>query len=355
MKKGNIPTIILLFLTICIVLIYVIRFYPNQSCVIPVKININTPEYGKYKNDCLHPCMRYVESGINGHKWWMVQTPFYGRNSSIENPILYYSDDNVFPKNWVPTKIIASTPSKGFNSDPNLFFDNGKLWVFWREFMTPLCDSLHVSKVTVGVYSIDGIHFSSPRLYLTHKDLSSDSEQAPVIIRKNNKYYFYATNYQYSPKRKNNGIAIWEGSSLENPDFKLIKITKSKAVFTCDRMKQLRIGSHLLFVPKPLKHDVWHFDLYEYKNNLYMFSVSEWGDNIMLGIADDKDNFRTFSLPLVNNHYIEKFTKHRVYFYKPTGYIKNDTIYLYFTATSTINKMSNDLFQTKVALKKYLN
>jgi|GEM_PF-1716645 len=349
---------ILLFITTLLfvfTIYYTVRFYPNQSCEIPIKLTISTPEPLIYNNDCLHPCIRFTESGINGHKWWMIQSPFYDRNSDVENPILYYSDDKEFPSNWTPTKIIAQTPLKGFNSDPNLFIYNDELWVFWREFMTPLCDSLGVSKVTVGVYSKDGLSFSKPKVYLTHKDIDSDSEQAPVLIHKNNKFQFYSTNYQYSPTRTNTGIAIWEGSSLHKPDFKLTKVIQSTDTYVCDRITQLRVGSFLFFIPKPLKHDIWHFDLFEFNKQIFMFSVSEWGDNIMLGVEKANGKFKTFSLPLVNNHYLEKFTKKRVYFYKPTGYIKNDTIFVYYTATSTIDGKRNDLFKTKVALSEYFN
>jgi hypothetical protein len=61
-------------------------FYPRQNMPLGKKINIQTPIYEKYKNDCLHPCIRFIPSGFLGYHWWMVQSPYYGRNSAVENP-----------------------------------------------------------------------------------------------------------------------------------------------------------------------------------------------------------------------------------------------------------------------------
>jgi hypothetical protein len=340
-----------LFILVCLLSIFIYKFYPKQSGSLPEKVKITTPSF--YHNDCLHPCIRYIPEGFCGYHWWLVQSPYYNRNFIYENPLLYYSKESSFPSVREFIAEIATTPTKGFNSDPNLFYEDNKLWIFWREFRTSLCDSLHAYMATVGVYTVDGKTFSKKMIYLTQQKPNFDTEQAPVLLKKENKYYFYTSYYQYSPKRVNKGIAIWEGSSLDNPDFILKRIVPFKNIYTCGKWKQLRVGSKLFFIPKPVKHELWHFDLYAYKNKLYMFSVAEWGDNIMLSIADDNINFKTFTLPLVNNHYLEKFTKQRVYFYKPTGYIEKDTIYLYYTATSTIDKRRNDLFKTKIPLEKY--
>ncbi len=332
---------------------YVYSFYPQQLMPIGTQVKIFTPKPEKYMDDCLHPCIRYIPEGFMGHKWWMVQSPYYGRNNKLENPILYYSEDTAFPTQWKACAIIQETPQTGFNSDPTLFYEDHKLWIFWRECQTPLCNTLQVPMATVGVSTLDGIHFSDTEVYLTNKDATTDNEQCPILIKRNNKYYFYAAHYQYKPVRKNLGIAIWEGNSLENPDFILRKTTSLPKTYTCDKYKQFKFANNLLFIPKPLKHDVWHFDLFEYNNRLYMFSVAEWGDNIMLNVADDYENFKTIRKPLINSHYSERFLNYRSYFYKPTGYIKNNTIYLYYTSTGKFDVKKNELFFSKGKLPIY--
>jgi hypothetical protein len=339
---------ILLFTALGIagLIMYLIRFYPKQLMPIGKRITIQTPEPDKYHNDCLHPCIRHIPEGFCGYNWWMVQSPYYKRDSSLENPILYFSKDVDIPVNWEPVALVRDTPQMGFNSDPALFYEKGKLWIFWREVGTPQCEQLGVKKATVGCFTKNGKKFSSIKVYLTDNCADEDKEQCPILIKRGSCYLFYAVHYQYQPIRQNKGIAIWEGTSLESPDFVYKATIRIKTTYTCDKWKQKWIGRKLIFIPKPQKHDIWHFDLFEYQQKLYMFSVAEWGDNIMLSVAEDYKNFKTLRKPLVNNHYSEQFLECRPYFYKPTAYITNKTLLLYYTINSNHGPNQNELHLT---------
>lgn len=341
-------TIVILsaILIVVLILLYLFFFYPQQKMPVGKKIDIVTPEPEKYHNDCLHPCIRYIEEGFAGHKWWMVQTPYYGRDNTIENPILYFSDDNEFPVNWHVAVIVRETPKTGFNSDPVIYFESGKLWIFWRESQTPLCVSKNVVSATVGFYTTDGKNFSDPKIYLIETNIDSDAQQCPILIKHKGVYKFYAAHYQYRPARKSIGIAIWEGTSLDQPDFYHKTTSRINKIFTCDKFKQLKLGAKTYFLPKPLLHDNWHFDLFEYQNKLYLLSVAEWGDNIMLGESIDLVRFSIRQKPLVNTHF-----SGQKYMYKPTGFYRNGQLYLYYTARSKSDAKKNDLFFTRMVFK----
>jgi len=334
-----------------ILLIYFYLFYPKQLLPVGESVEVQTPEPQKYMNDCLHPCVRFIPEGFMGYNWWMVQSPYYARNNKLENPILYYSKDKTFPLKWECMGVICDTPLTGFNSDPTLFYENNKLWIFWRECDTPICTELGVLRATVGFFTTDGNDFSPLQVYLTDNNPDKDTEQCPILIKRDDKYLFYATHYQYKPVRKNIGLAIWEGTSLEYPDFKLRETPNFKSVYTCDAWKQLKTKYSYLFIPIPLKFDLWHFDLFEYNNKLYMFSSSEWGDNIMLSVSGDYINFKTYRKPLINNHFTESKLRHWEYYYKPTGYIGNDILYLYYTGTGEREEGKNKLYSSKIKLK----
>ncbi|MDD4992424.1 MAG: hypothetical protein PHR83_09355 [Paludibacter sp.] len=334
-----------------LIMIYFYLFYPQQLLPPGKSVEIQTPEPQKYMNDCLHPCVRFIPEGFMGYKWWMVQSPYYARNNKLENPILYFSKDEEFPSNWECIGVVYDTPQTGYNSDPTLFCENNKLWIFWRECGTPVCNELGVLRATVGFSTNDCKHFSPLQVYLTDKNPDKDTEQCPVLIKRDDKYLFYATHYQYKPVRKNIGLAIWEGTSLENPDFKLKGMPTFKSVYTCDAWKQLITKKQYWFIPMPLKYDLWHFDLFEYNNRLYMFSSSEWGDNIMLSVSDDYENFKTYRKPLINTHYTESIERHWKYYYKPTGYIADDVLNLYYTGTGEREPNRNILYSAKAKLK----
>lgn len=296
-----------------------------------VPIVFKTPEPEKYKDDCLHPCVRYIEEGFAGHQWWMVMTPYPDRNSKYENPMLYYSDDRDIPVNWKFAAIVQDSHEEGYNSDPNLFYEEGKLWIYWRECNTPACKKEGATKITLGVFTVDGVTFSNPSIYLKQFGMHEDTEMCPTLAKIHDVYYFYATHTLLQPVRQSKGLCIWKGSSLLSPDFQMIETIKLSTPYTCDKYKQKKIFGKLVFIPRPLKHNTWHFDLILYKNVLYMVSVDEWGDNIMIAASADYRNFRFRSTPLINNHYNESKGFARTYYYKPSIQVINDRIFLFYT------------------------
>ena len=48
--------------------------------------------------------------------------------------------------------------------------------------------------------------------------------------------YVYAAWYQYNPKRVSNGLAIWRGNSLVEPEFELIDTLRMPTIYTVDKM-----------------------------------------------------------------------------------------------------------------------
>lgn len=336
--------ILIIFILFCV---YILLFYPTQKLSIGEIIDIVTPQEENYHNDCLHPCIREVPEGFCGYTWIMVQTPYYGNNNKLENPILYGSVDETYPKNWTPLCVVKETPSKGFNSDATIYYEAGKLFVFWREVNTPLCDELGVSMTTVGVSTTDCLHFSPAKVYLTNKHKNYDLEQSPVLIKKNENYLFYAVHYQYYPFRRNIGLTLWVGSNLDKPDFLLKKQLKLPKAIVCDKLKQFRIFKKIIFVPKPLQHDVWHIDIFEYNSILYLFTCAEFGDNLVLYQSINGNNFTVCRKPLVNAHKSETKWNFRPYFYKPTGFIKDNILFLYYTTKTPENPLRNVLFLSK--------
>lgn len=71
----------------------------------------------------------------------------------------------------------------------------------------------------------------------------------------------------------------------------------------------------------------------------------------MLSVADDRMHFKTFRKPLVNNHYTENYCGYRQYFYKPTAFVKDDTLHLFYTANAADDNKRNQLYHTSVYIK----
>jgi len=345
----QVSIIIIVFLLFWTIATYIYMFYPQQRMPIGEPVDVTTIQPEKYRNDCLHPCIRYdAKSG----KYYMAQSPDFGWNNKIENPMFYESEDYL---NWSNSKLIADTPEKGYNSDPNIcLLENGKIFYLWRECETSLGESLHSMFITVGGYIKDG-KLDNKRILAVDEWEDGDTEQCPIMVECDGKRFIYAAWYQYEPVRKNMGVAVWEQGKNDDKPFKLVETIPFRSCYTVGKWGQIRLFGHLCFVPKPLFHDVWHFDLFEFDNKLYMVSVAEKGDNIMLSVADDWMHFKTFRKPLVNNHYTENYCGYRQYYYKPTAFVKDDTLHVFYTANAKDDPNRNQLYHTAAPVNEVLN
>ncbi len=73
-----------------------------------------------------------------------------------------------------------------------------------------------------------------------------------------------------------------------------------------------------------------------------MLTVSEWGDNIMIGESKDYINFVIRRKPLINCH-----CSNHNYLYKPTGVFIDNNLLLFYTACNVDDNKRNDLLFTK--------
>lgn len=135
-----------------------------------------TPNVNKYGNSVLHPVVRYIQEGfgheslrVNGElpKWWMVQTPHFKNDYTTEDVHLYYAYGEEPPTTWNPISNNPITPTheKGFNSDPTMIIDNGRMYIINREVSTPSNDADNSLACVYVVSSSDGINWN----YVTDK------------------------------------------------------------------------------------------------------------------------------------------------------------------------------------------
>ena len=346
---------ILVVVLVVVSVIYMYLYYPQQVMPIGETIDVHTIEPDKYHNDCLHPCIRY---DAKAGKYYMAQSPYYGWNNKLENPMFYVSDDY---KVWDKGVLIADTLDKGYNSDPNICIcANGEIQFIWRECHTTLAHDKDSSYITVGgALGNDGT-LTKKHVYCVNQWQDGDTEQAPVMIEHEGERYIYAAWYEYEPERKNKGIAIWKEELKAAKGgghmcgYRFVEKLPFGSCFTADKCAQIRLFGHILFAPKPLYHDLWHFDLFEYDGKLYMVSVAEKGDNVMLSVAEEWQHFKTYRKPLVNNHYTENYCGYRQYYYKPTAFVKDDVLHVFYTANAKDDPKRNQLYHTALPAKQVL-
>ncbi len=316
---------------------------------------INDPEMELTHGDVVHPCVRYIEEGFEGHRWWMVYTPYYAGCESLENPRLCYSDseENKAPTNWKIYCIITDRPKRGYNSDPTLHYNKGKLYVFWREVGTPNASHQGFTYATYGCYVQNGTVYKLQNHLLGDDNKDSDRECCPTIINDNGIYRAYAMHLLFTPKLvyklpkiiasfmyrhkiwdvlsalgvydipKSLGIAIWEGESLEHP-FRYVKSLRFQ-------------NQSRLFQP-------WHMEIFSVQGDDRIYAVVQTNisfAHICLAWSDDGENFHLARKPLVSRSSIGMSG-----IYKPSALVVGERFYLYYTARDKNDNNLNRLLVT---------
>lgn len=135
-------------------------------------------------DEVVHPAVHYFPNKWNGWKYWMVITPYPNSDNSFENPSLYVSNDGI---DWsVPSGVsnpIIPAPSSGYNSDPELCFLNGRLYLLYR--LVQNGDKFLLSS------SIDGVNWSSPEVVLTENDTGERMMSPSVLINSDGIHIYY--------------------------------------------------------------------------------------------------------------------------------------------------------------------
>jgi len=262
-------------------------------------------EYGDF---AVHPCVRYIKDGIGGFHWWLVLSPYPDYDTNKENVLLYHGvneTDSMPPVKWRFVTEVCGTHPKGFNSDPNLFYDGNSLWVIWREWETenvpkdvPLV-CIRCSKTN------DGVHFTAHETIAVNEfheySMQGDTAMCPIVYDFKGCIAMYASCYSYEPYLRPLGTSRY---LLKNKCFKF----------------------HGFHHKDKLPFDLWHFDLFEFDGYLYQVATGQLGNAIYIGRSLDGKVFQYSKRPLYSYPWFIK----KNFFYKPTAQIINSTLYVFF-------------------------
>lgn len=307
--------------------------------------------------DVVHPCVKYIEKGFEGHKWWMVYTPYYAENNKIENPRLCYSDafDGELPTEWKFYCEISHKLEEGYNSDPVMLYDEGELYIFWREYKSPRAKKYGCCMITIGctVHNRQVIWIEEPQLM--EKSSSDDKELSPSVVKYNNSYKAYSIHMHFNPDyifwfpqyigsrlfkfkivylldvlgicdmNKSYGIAIWDSESLRKT-FRYIKTVQ--------------------FENKSRFYQPWHMEVFkECDNNdkpLYAVVQSrQRHGRICLAKSEDGEIFRLYRKPLMTSK-----TAGMLGLYKPSAVHKGSKLFLFYTVIDNDDNKLHQLFVT---------
>lgn len=286
-----------------------------------------------YPSSYTHAGIVYSQNGYNGYHYFFSQSPYPSGNEDWENPCFYYAnarEGNLPPINWIayPGNPLqedpdaGTSPSNAFNSDPDILFFNGDLYISNRIYQrSPRYQCTNVQKCTI---SGGGFTFSDPVVIF---DITTPpgnfgypieyygAMTSPALIVKDNKIRSYnlVTN-SYNDGTPCRNLVIMEGTDLVTPmNFSLLKY-----------------GSILGNNAEP-----WHIDVFDYKGKLYAI-LSCIVDGIkgnaynFLAVSEDWENFRIYDKPLSD-----------IMSYRSSACVREDGMFILYLATLDYKPIGN--------------
>ena len=284
------------------------------------KINmwINIPTYDG-SGEVTHPKVLHFKDGLNGYKYWMVNTPYPNNNAYLENPSIIVSNDGI---NWIEPKGIKNPvtgyPTKirndSYYSDPFMLYDEDHFELFFRKTKSVLNGIVkrngynYLYKET----SNDGITWTEPKMILDNNP--PERYMSPSVIKMNGVYKMWYVNYEGNVRY------------VESND--LVNYTKPVDI-----------------IIKYFNKNVWHGEVQYHDNKyIYIFMIK-----YKLFYTESTDGIN-FSKPILINTKIEDLNVNN-YIYKTT-YIINDNYIELFTPYKVNNKWK--MHYSKISIRELL-
>jgi hypothetical protein len=173
----------------------------------PILVNLQTSEG---TGQACHPDITYIPAGFGtgGWRYWMVCTPYAYAHFVHENPEIFTSHDGIhwtIPDGATNPLIFRPEGAWDYNSDPDMFFLKGRLWLYYRETRHAL------GALETRIYlstSGDGAHWTSPV-----EVLFAGGDEAllmsPAVIYQNDAFHMWTVD------RAANGFQVMRRESTD--------------------------------------------------------------------------------------------------------------------------------------------
>jgi hypothetical protein len=327
------------------------------------EVKIEPFRYEENHGDIVHPCVRFIPEGFEGHHWWMVYTPYYGADSSMENPILCFSDESnpsIPPTKWKVYGMVNGKLEEGYNSDPSLLFINGQLYVFWRE-NYEWSDKPHryvratfIAKVNNGSFE------KEEKAILFTTDREVDAETCPTfMLGEDGCVTAYAMHLKFHSKMIQ-GMRPWLKSIAD----KMVTFADLLGVYSQQRHFGIAIWNQQGEITNPFIYSQttkilkcnklyrpWHMDLFDWQGKRYaIIQTNQMNADLCLAVSEDKVHFSMYLKPLITNSTIGKLG-----IYKPCALVTpKGEFYLYYTAQDPDDRKLNKLYLTGMDFNELL-
>lgn len=345
---------------------YAICGRPHYGVMAPgVEVNVETFRFEENHGDKVHPCVRFIPEGFEGHHWWMVYTPYYAADSSMENPILCYSEKvnpNTPPTEWKVYGLVNEKPEEGYNSDPTLLFKDGQFYVYWRENYEHSLKPHKYIRATYAAKVSNGAFEQVGKEILFTEDKEIDTETCPTFMQnEDGSVTAYAMHLKFHSERIRDMRNPW----MKKIALKVVGLTDLLGFYSQQKHYGIAVWKQQGAITDPFVHTStnkiskcnklyrpWHMDLFDWEGKRYaIIQTNQSNADLCLAVSEDMEHFTMFKKPLITNATIDKLG-----IYKPCAAVTPDgKFYLYYTAQDKDNRALNKLYMTSMQFDELLS
>lgn len=296
------------------------------------EFNFSDEQISKYGQSQTHPSIVYAPNGWNGHKYWLVTTPYPSAVGVFENPCVYYGDEDAdgnppvlfhpisggtASDNYpiITNPVVKVKTTSAVNSDPDVWIDSatGKMCIISRD-NTRGFSWLYQE-------SIDGLSWSERTEYPNdliniHDDGGIAHELVSPSVLDNGDGT--ATLYGLC------GLGYYTGANSSMERNRLCR----KGMFVYKGIPSQGKGGislqyHASLLGAPSIYP-WHMDIAKHKDKYYMvfcgFDIhASTGLSLFMAISDDGYDFQVSPIPIEDS----------ILHYRPSIAFRDDELLIY--------------------------
>ena len=275
-----------------------------------------------YPSSYTHAGIAYSQNGYNGYHYFLSQSPYPSGNDDYENPCFYYANaraGNLPPIDWIAYSgnPLQEDPGDGFNSDPDIVFFGGDLYIGNRPYLrNPRYQCFNAQKCAIVNSEFT---FDEPVVLFDTNTPPSNFGFGPI-----DDYYVALASPAFAPMPNGKIRTYHLASNSYNDGSKCrgLIIMEGTNLVTAQNFSFLKYGSILGNNAEP-----WHIDVFDYKGKLYAILcciVDGIRGNAynFLAVSEDWENFRIYDKPLSD-----------IMSYRSSACVREDGMFILYLAT----------------------